>query len=271
VRVDEELLQQCAQGGWTDGATCAAVWLVGSTAFVANVGDARAVLARADATVSCGCSACGTGNGAPGACAPGTCLLLTHVCARARDAAKCAARPQAPAAAAKDSAPLKAVVLTKDHLAMHTEERARIERAGGRVSADGRLSGRIQVSRSFGDAQFKGAGASAVPDVRAFSAGSRERFLLVACDGFWGVMDPQGAVDLAAAQLAQGKEPKAVTNRFEVCGSRVVSHGAGVWPQCRGRTRGMGLHQPNMPPHGPRRPTRTLPLDRRHAGCCTRP
>ena len=52
-------------------------------------------------------------------------------------------------------AQLKAVTLTKDHLAIYPGERARIERSGGYVSKEGRLSGRIQVSRAFGDAPFK--------------------------------------------------------------------------------------------------------------------
>lgn len=47
-------------------------------------------------------------------------------------------------------------------------------------------SGRIEVSRALGDRQFKRAGMSAVPDIQAFSLTSRDRFLLLACDGFWG-------------------------------------------------------------------------------------
>ena len=50
---------------------------------------------------------------------------------------------------------LKAVTLTREHLALHAVERARIERSGGFVSADGRLNGKMQVSRSFGDAALK--------------------------------------------------------------------------------------------------------------------
>ena len=50
---------------------------------------------------------------------------------------------------------LKAVTLTRDHLALHAVERVRIERSGGFVSADGRLNGKMQVSRSFGDAALK--------------------------------------------------------------------------------------------------------------------
>jgi integrin-linked kinase-associated serine/threonine phosphatase 2C len=69
------------------------------------------------------------------------------------------------------------------------------------------------VSRSFGDAQFKGSGCSAAPAVTAFGVGPREAFLLLGCDGFWSVVDPQGAVDLVAAQLQQGKDPKSTTNR----------------------------------------------------------
>ena len=53
---------------------------------------------------------------------------------------------------------LRALTLTKEHLALHPAERARIEKAGGSVSAEGRLNGRIMVSRSFGDAQFKKVG-----------------------------------------------------------------------------------------------------------------
>lgn len=45
----------------------------------------------------------------------------------------------------------------------------------------------MQVSRAFGDAQFKPFGSSAVPDVTAFSISSRDCFMLCGCDGFWGV------------------------------------------------------------------------------------
>jgi hypothetical protein len=42
---------------------------------------------------------------------------------------------------------LKALTLTKEHLAIHAAERQRISAAGGFVSKDGRLNGRIQVGR----------------------------------------------------------------------------------------------------------------------------
>lgn len=47
----------------------------------------------------------------------------------------------------------------------------------------------MQVSRAFGDAQFKPFGSSASPDVTAFNICERDRFMVCACDGFWGVSD----------------------------------------------------------------------------------
>ncbi len=52
----------------------------------------------------------------------------------------------------------RALTLSKEHLAVFPQERARIEKAGGYVSADGRLNGRMQVARSFGDVQLKQVG-----------------------------------------------------------------------------------------------------------------
>jgi serine/threonine protein phosphatase PrpC len=46
--VDEQLLKECEQQLWQDGATAVAAWVVGGeTALVANIGDAKCVLARA--------------------------------------------------------------------------------------------------------------------------------------------------------------------------------------------------------------------------------
>lgn len=77
----------CIRVGWVDGATAVVAWVLHNTVLVANVGDAKAVLARTP----------------PGG-----------------------------------TAPPKAVVLTKEHKAMH--EMDRIVKAKGRV-VNGRLDG----------------------------------------------------------------------------------------------------------------------------------
>ncbi|KAK9668818.1 hypothetical protein RND81_13G088900 [Saponaria officinalis] len=118
-RTDEGLLQESAAGGWLDGATAVCVWVLGHTVFVANVGDAKAVVAR---------SIIPDGN---------------------------------------ESSSLKAILLTREHKVIYPFERSRIQKAGGLVSSNGRLQGRLEVSRAFGDRQFKKVGVIAVPDVRS--------------------------------------------------------------------------------------------------------
>ncbi|EFJ51267.1 hypothetical protein VOLCADRAFT_42867, partial [Volvox carteri f. nagariensis] len=105
----------------------------------------------------------------------------------------------------------RAILLTKEHTALL--ERQRIEKAGGSV-VNGRLAGRIQVARSFGDAAFKKMGCSGTPDVTAFQLTSRDLFLLLGCDGFWGVFGAQEAVDVVHSLLNEGLGAKAVTNRL---------------------------------------------------------
>ncbi len=114
---------------------------------------------------------------------------------------------------------LKAITLSKEHKAIHSVERARIEKAGGSVH-DGRLEGRLEVSRSFGDAAFKRIGASAVPNVVSFELDVSDEFVLVACDGFWNLWSADDAVDTTARLLADREEEsagpiiKAVANRL---------------------------------------------------------
>lgn len=111
-KTDESLLQESAAGGWMDGATAVCVWVLGQTVFVANIGDAKAVLARSSTTD-------GSEN------------------------------------VSNELNSLKAIVLTREHKAIYPQERARIQKAGGSVGANGRLQGRLEVSRAFGDRQFK--------------------------------------------------------------------------------------------------------------------
>ncbi|XP_061353070.1 probable protein phosphatase 2C 8 isoform X2 [Gastrolobium bilobum] len=142
-KTDEALLQESAEGGWQDGATAVCVWVLGQKVFVANVGDAKAVLARS--TITDG--------------------FQDH----------------------SDGVPaLKAIVLTREHKPIFPQERARIQKAGGVVSSNGRLQGRLEVSRGFGDRQFKKVGFIATPDIHSFDLTDREHFIILGCDGLWG-------------------------------------------------------------------------------------
>eukprot|EP00854_Cymbomonas_tetramitiformis_P013888 gene13888-16414_t len=108
---------------------------------------------------------------------------------------------------------LRALLISKEHKAIYPNERARIEKAGGHVT-DGRLLGRIEVSRSIGDRHFKKVGMSATPDVSGFRLTPVDKFMILGCDGFWGVFGPQDAVDFVASYLKEGRTVKAVCNRI---------------------------------------------------------
>ncbi|KAK1552617.1 hypothetical protein Q3G72_020324 [Acer saccharum] len=170
-KTDESLLQESASGGWQDGATAVCVWVLGRTVFVANIGDAKAVVARSSV-------ADGSQNNLEG------------------------------------SNSLKAIVVTREHKAIYPQERSRIQKAGGTVSSNGRLQGRLEVSRAFGDRQFKKFGVVATPDIHSFGLTDREQFIILGCDGLWGVFGPSDAVDFVQNLLQEGLSVTAVSRRL---------------------------------------------------------
>ncbi|KAJ7970320.1 Protein phosphatase 2C family protein [Quillaja saponaria] len=170
-KTDESLLQESASGGWQDGATAVCVWVLDQTVLVANIGDAKAVVARSP-------SVDGSQNHLDG--------VNT----------------------------LKAIVLTREHKAIFPQERARIQKAGGIVSSNGRLQGRLEVSRAFGDRQFKKVGVVATPDIHSFDLTDREHFLILGCDGLWGVFGPSDAVNFVHKLLKEGLPATAVSRQL---------------------------------------------------------
>ena len=152
-------------------------------AYVANLGDSRAFACVEPAAATAGAAA-GTSTSVevlPLATAP-----------------SCAA----PA--------VRAVALSKDHVATDLKERRRIEVAGG-VVEHGRVCGMLEVTRSIGDRHVKqrlrkgesakGEGISAVPDVTSFVVGLEQRFVLMASDGFWKAWTSSEAIEVLHARL----------------------------------------------------------------------
>ncbi|KAL2478926.1 putative protein phosphatase 2C 8 [Forsythia ovata] len=170
-KTDEALLQESAAGGWQDGATAVCIWVLGQTVFVANVGDAKAVVARSSVVDGSQSDLDGSNS-------------------------------------------LKAIVLTREHKAIYPQERARIQKAGGSVSSNGRLQGRLEVSRAFGDRHFKKVGVVATPDVHSFDLTERDHFMILGCDGLWGVFGPSDAVQFVHKLLKEGLPVAAVSRRL---------------------------------------------------------
>ncbi|CAN8292723.1 unnamed protein product [Cochlearia groenlandica] len=170
-KTDELLLEESVSGGWQDGATAVCVWILDQKVFVANIGDAKAVLARSS-----------TAN-----------ELGNHT---------------------EASNPLKAIVLTREHKAIYPQERSRIQKAGGVVSSNGRLQGRLEVSRAFGDRNFKKFGVIATPDIHAFELTERENFMILGCDGLWEVFGTSDAVGFVQKLLQEGLPVSTISRRL---------------------------------------------------------
>ncbi|KAL9443936.1 hypothetical protein AB3S75_017168 [Citrus x aurantiifolia] len=170
-KTDESLLQESVSGGWQDGATAVCIWILGRTVFVANIGDAKAVVARSSIVD-------GSNN---------------HL---------------------DELSSLKAIVVTREHKAIYPQERARIQKSGGTVSSNGRLQGRLEVSRAFGDRQFKKFGVVSTPDIHSFEVTERDHFIILGCDGLWGVFGPSDAVEFVQKLLKEGLSVTAVSRRL---------------------------------------------------------
>jgi len=155
---------------WTDGCCVVLLVVVNDMAFVANMGDSKAVLCR---------------HRRPGKPAKGAPLsnedvggdgsVGAHLCHKFPwNRGECPAPPVA-----------DALPLTQDHKPILATERQRIEKAGGRIEG-GRVNGAIEVARSFGDLPFKRFGVVAIPDLRVrFKLTASEEFVLLGCDGLW--------------------------------------------------------------------------------------
>lgn len=96
----------------------------------------------------------------------------------------------------------KAIALSRDHKPDRPDEKKRIERLGGTVTVHGvaRVNGILAVSRAFGDMTLSPY-VTAAPEIRTAPITSRDRFLILACDGVWDVLSNQEAVTLVKKSL----------------------------------------------------------------------
>ncbi|XP_076289547.1 protein phosphatase 1G [Lasioglossum baleicum] len=105
----------------------------------------------------------------------------------------------------------QAVELSLDHKPEDEPEMERIVKAGGKVTADGRVNGGLNLSRALGDHAYKQnvdlppqeQMISALPDVRHITIEPEtDEFMVLACDGIWNFMSSQDVVQFIRARLA---------------------------------------------------------------------
>jgi serine/threonine protein phosphatase PrpC len=94
-----------------------------------------------------------------------------------------------------------AIPLSKDHKPSSYDETIRINNSNGIITQDygddSRING-LSVSRSFGD--LDAPLVIHIPDIYDYDI-TREKFLILACDGVWDVLSNQDAVDFVLFQL----------------------------------------------------------------------
>ncbi|XP_061820237.1 protein phosphatase 1G [Nerophis lumbriciformis] len=103
----------------------------------------------------------------------------------------------------------KAVDMSYDHKPEDEVELARIKKAGGKVTMDGRVNGGLNLSRAIGDHFYKRNKVltpeeqmiSAMPDVKVLTLNEDHDFMVIACDGIWNVLSSQEVVDFISERI----------------------------------------------------------------------
>ncbi|XP_053672668.1 probable protein phosphatase CG10417 [Anopheles nili] len=114
----------------------------------------------------------------------------------------------------------KALDMSFDHKPEDTIEYERIEKAGGRVTLDGRVNGGLNLSRAIGDHGYKMNKSlpaeeqmiSALPDIEKITIGPEDEFMVLACDGIWNYLNSEEVV-----QFVQKRINKPDTKLSKIC------------------------------------------------------
>lgn len=106
--------------------------------------------------------------------------------------------------------------LTRPHRVDDPSERSRIITAGGQIEGGYVIRGLrgLMPTRSFGDSYFRSIGVMAVPTVGERRLGLDDRFLVVACDGLFDVLEGEDIVRVLLG--SSGAREGAETLRNEV-------------------------------------------------------
>lgn len=110
-----------------------------------------------------------------------------------------------------------AVQLTKDHKPNSPDEKKRIEQLGGKLVFDGcdwRIKG-LSLSRAIGDIECKPF-VTHVPNINFTKLSLQDKFIIIACDGVWDVINNQDAIDFIQ-NLIDNTKNKKINYAKELC------------------------------------------------------
>jgi len=110
-----------------------------------------------------------------------------------------------PEGAAAAGTKLEVQPLSQEHTPIMIAEKERVRKAGGQVDK-GRINGKLAVTRSIGDKEFKAYGVSPVPQVLRFELGPHDQFIVLGCDGIFSYVTTDAVVELAAVEMLAAEE-----------------------------------------------------------------
>ena len=84
--------------------------------------------------------------------------------------------------------------MSYDHKGLDQAEVDRVRQGGG-IILDGRVGGSLAITRAFGDHSLKKDGVIAKPFIKKHVLRSSDKYLVIASDGVWDVLEDQDAIN----------------------------------------------------------------------------
>lgn len=109
--------------------------------------------------------------------------------------------------------------LSIDHKSTNETEVSRIKRDGGLIFG-GRVGGQLAITRAFGDYFLKSDGVIANPYIKRHVLKASDRYLIIASDGVWDVIEDQVAVNFCKEDCSTKDIAKAIAKTAIEKGSR---------------------------------------------------
>lgn len=147
----------------------------------------------------------------------------------------------------------KALEMSIDHKPEDQVEFDRIQKAGGRVTLDGRVNGGLNLSRAIGDHGYKmnkklpaeEQMISALPDIKKITISPEDDFMVLACDGIWNFMTSDDVVEFVQDRIADPtkKLSDICEEMFDYC---LAPHTKGDGTGCDNMTAIIVQFKPNL-------------------------
>lgn len=147
----------------------------------------------------------------------------------------------------------KALEMSIDHKPEDQVEFDRIQKAGGRVTLDGRVNGGLNLSRAIGDHGYKmnkklppeEQMISALPDIKKITICPDDEFMVLACDGIWNFMTSDDVVEFVQDRIADPtkKLSEICEEMFDYC---LAPHTKGDGTGCDNMTAIIVQFKPNL-------------------------